>query len=332
MKTGVLLVNLGTPKSYDPKVVKSYLEEFLLDPYVIDIPWVLRWLLVRCVIVPLRYKKTAKLYESIWSKEGSPLMTNSLCLMKKLQESLGEDFVVDIAMRYHDRKIEEGVNSLINKGVEKIIFVPLFPQFANATSGSIFAEIEKLKNKYKFTKSFEFIKSYPTQNDMIQAYADRINEMDVKNYDHIVLSFHGLPVRHLKKIDNRCYEKECCSRDNVSDCYRKQCYETARSIIKLIDRDENDFTISFQSRLGSDPWIKPFTQETLNNLLIQGKKKILVACPSFVSDCIETLCEIEKEYKEEFLHSGGEKLDLVPSLNDHPKWIEGLKRLILTFD
>ncbi len=331
MKTGVLLINLGTPKSYQPKDVKNYLTEFLLDPLVVDVPWLLRQILVRGIIIPKRYQESAKLYQKIWREEGSPLMVYGHLLKTKLEEALGSEFLVELAMRYQELKIEEQIDLLLKKNVKKIVFIPLFPQYAEATTGSIIKKIIQAIKKRPFFPPFKIVTHFETQGKMIQAYVDNINQFDLADYDHLLLSFHGLPIRHLKKIDQGCLSSQsCCERKENNGCYRKQCYQTAQSIMQKIDFDPQNVSITFQSRLGKDPWIMPYTFDTAKSLLQKGKKKILVACPAFVADCIETLSEIAIEYRHDFINLGGQKFDLVPSLNDHPAWIEGLKELILS--
>jgi ferrochelatase len=330
MKTGVLLINLGTPKSYEEKDVKRYLTEFLLDPLVIDLPWLVRQVLVRGVIIPKKVKTSAKLYQSIWTDEGSPLLVYGLKVKQKLQEALGEDYLVELAMRYHDLKIEEQLEKLLQNGVKKVIFLPLFPQYAEATTGSIVQKILSTIRKKRFFPEFRIISHYEEQERMIEAYVENIQQCNFENYDHLILSFHGLPVRHLKKLSNGCYSCEgCCEKQKVQGCYKSQCYKTAAAIVKKLGIAKEKVSISFQSRLGKEEWIKPYTIDLAKELLLQGKKKVLVACPAFVADCIETLSEIAVEYQEDFKHLGGEELTLVPSLNDHQTWIKGLKELVL---
>jgi ferrochelatase len=331
MSTGVLLINLGTPKSFSVNDVKTYLTEFLLDPLVIDLPWPIRQLLVRGLIIPKRKKESAHLYEKIWTENGSPLMVHGKALKNQLQISLGEPFIVELAMRYQELPIEEKIDVLLKKGVKKIIFIPLFPQYAEATTGSIVKVILQTIKKRRFFPEFTIVSHYETMSKMIEAYIDNIKRFDVDEYDHLLLSFHGLPIRHLKKLEVGCLkEKNCCERKEVTGCYRAQCIKTAKAIQDGLQIDPDKVSISFQSRLGKDPWIEPYTIETARKLLEKGKKKILVACPAFVADCIETLSEIALEYQEEFIKMGGEKFTLVPSLNDHPIWVEGLKELVLS--
>ena len=331
MLTGVLLINLGTPKSFLPSDVKEYLLEFLLDPYVIDLPWLVRQILVRGVIVPFRYKESAHLYQKIWFEDGSPLMVYGKNLKARLQESLGDNYLVELAMRYQELRIEDQIESFLKKGVKKILFLPLFPQYAEATTGSIIKQILLSVQKRSYFPDFEVISHFETFEPMIQLFSERIQEKFAEGYDHLMLSFHGLPERHLKKMQQGCLNKsQCCDRQEVSGCYRRHCMLTARAIAEKLSLSPQDYSVTFQSRLGKDPWIQPYTLDTAKQLLGQGKKRILVACPAFVADCIETLSEIAVEYHEEFIKMGGEKLTLVPSLNDHPKWVEGLKELVLS--
>lgn len=330
MKIGVLLINLGTPRSYEVGDVKNYLKEFLMDPYVIDLPWILRSILVKGLIVPTRYKESAHLYKTIWTNEGSPLMVHGKRVQEKLQNLLGDEYIVDLAMRYQELKISERIEYLQQMQVKKIVFIPLFPQYAEATTGSIVKEIIKtIKNK-NFFPEFKLVTHFESHPKMIEAFVENIKNAKIEEYDHLLLSFHGLPVSHLKKIDTNCLkENNCCQSQIYNGCYRKQCYATANAITKMLKIDPEKVSISFQSRLGKQPWIKPYTIDTAKKLLENGKRKILVACPAFVADCIETLSEIAIEYEKEFKKLGGEKFTLVPSLNEHTLWIEGLKELVI---
>lgn len=332
-KTGVLLVNLGTPKSTNPWDVFRYLNEFLTDERVIDIPWLPRQLLVRGVITPFRCFSSARAYQTIWTDEGSPLMVYGKAVQRILQEKLGEKHHVALAMRYQNPSIKDGINKLRESSVDKIVVLPLFPQYASATTGSIYQKVVDEIAKWQVVPELRFIRSYSTQPKMIQAFTDRIRAYPLAEYDKILFSFHGLPKRHILKADQNSHclkNPNCCetlSRKN-SNCYSAQCYATAHAIVKELSLSKEKYAVTFQSRLGKDPWIEPYTSETLENYPSQGHKKVLVVCPAFVCDCLETLYEIGIEEKEKFLEKGGERLDLVTGLNDHPLWVEALSDLV----
>ncbi|MEI8365196.1 MAG: ferrochelatase [Parachlamydiaceae bacterium] len=332
-KTGVLLVNLGTPDSPAPRDVYRYLIEFLSDKRVIDMPWLSRQLLVRGVIVPKRYRQSAKAYQKIWMPEGSPLKVYGHRVKEKLQTHLGEGYVVDFAMRYRSPSIEETLNSLIQKQVNKIIVIPLFPQYASATTGSVHEKIMDIVSQWINIPELVLVNNYSTHPALIRAFCAVSKSYDLNNYDHILLSFHGLPEEQLIKADcaKGCLKtKDCCARlsSNNQHCYAAQCHATARTLAEALNLGIDQYSVSFQSRLGRKPWLKPYTNEVIRSLARQGKKKILVFCPAFVCDCLETIYEIGIEYAEEFKHAGGERLDLVPGLNDHTQWINALATMV----
>ncbi|MEC7840144.1 MAG: ferrochelatase [Chlamydiota bacterium] len=332
-KTGVLLINLGTPDSPSPKDVKRYLKEFLTDPRVIDIPWPLRQLLVRGVIIPKRYRESASFYRKIWTEEGSPLSVYGNSVKKLLQEKLGEEFHVELAMRYQNPSIASGLEKL--KDYSQIIILPLFPQYASATTGSIYQKVMEITKSWLTIPEISFINSFPTHPKMIEAFCSRAQEKSIDSYDHLLFSFHGLPERQLIKADKNDYclkAKNCCKKicEKNRSCYAAQCHATARAIAEKLSIKEENYSITFQSRLGKEPWIEPFTSDKLMELVKIDKKNVLVMCPAFICDCIETIHEISIEYKEEFIEAGGTTLDLVQGLNDHPLWIEALKELIVS--
>lgn len=327
MKTGVLLINLGTPRSSAPKDVKAYLTEFLTDPLVIDLPFLLRQFLVRGVIIPRRYKESAQLYQKIWTQDGSPLLVHTKQLKEALQISLGPDYIVEFAMRYQEHPIESVLDNFLEKRLDKIVMIPLFPQYAQATTGSIKSKILSYIKNQAYFPAYSFVSHYEDSPLMTDAYVDRLNTFDQSDYDHLMISFHGLPVRQLKKFNTGCVKEGCCNK--IKSCYKAQCFKTANAIIKKSGWDPRKVSITFQSRLGKEEWMTPYTSEYAKDLLKKGNKRILVMCPSFVSDCLETLSEIKIEYSEDFIRAGGEKFDLVPSLNTHNAWVEALKELTL---
>lgn len=330
IKIGVLLINLGTPDEPTKPAVKKYLTEFLLDPRVIDIPWINRQLLVRGAIIPFRLNSSLKSYQAIWTPEGSPLLTHSQAATNLLQKKLGESFHVALAMRYQTPSISQEIKKLLSLNLKQLIILPLFPQYASATTGSIFEKIfQELKN-YTTLPQLSFVNQFHNHPSFIQAFKAVSSPYPIENYDHTLFSFHGLPERQLQKSGDKdfCTKQGCCEKvcPQNQNCYAAQCYQTARAIAE--SRSIDNYSICFQSRLGKEPWIQPFTSDRIQALAKNGAKKILVFCPAFVADCLETLHEIAVEYQELFQHAGGEKLTLVPSLNSHPAWIEGLERIV----
>ncbi len=332
-KSGILLVNLGTPDSPDRKDVWRYLIQFLTDRRVIDVPFAKRHFLVRGLLVPLRYLSSAKSYAHIWTREGSPLLVYGKRAASLLQEKLGESFAVKLAMRYQNPSIEKGLGELQDADVSEIIVLPLFPQYASASTGSVHQEVMRIASKWQAVPKMSFINSYPAQTKMIETFCLNAEKHPLDRYDHFLFSFHGLPEKHLLKADRHghCLRSEdCCLSltEKNQHCYSAQCRATAEALRKRLNLPENLTTVCFQSRLGRDPWIEPFTSDVLRRLAKENKKRVLVFCPAFVADCLETVFEISVEYREEFIALGGERLDLVESLNDHPLWIEALADMV----
>lgn len=333
-KKGVLLVNLGTPDEPSRGAVYRYLKEFLLDPRVIDIPAVQRNLLVRGVIAPFRSKSASKLYQELWTEEGSPLKFYGYQLKEMLQEEMGEDYEVDLAMRYQSPSIESVIKSMLAKNVSELIIVPLFPHYASASTGSVYEEVMRVLSKEQAIPKLRFVNAFYDHPDFIAAIVDRSKEHDIDSYDHILFSYHGLPVRQLVKADigNHCNQsKDCCLTisDKNQHCYSAQCHATTRALVKALGLKDGQYTTCFQSRLGKDPWVEPYTTDVLRARADAGNKRLLVFCPAFVADCLETTIEVSVEYKEEFEEMGGEHVQLVESLNGETTWVKGLKNIIL---
>jgi ferrochelatase len=333
IKTGVLLVNLGTPDSPSTSDVRKYLLEFLLDKRVIDISWLGRQLLVRGIIAPFRAPKSAKSYKEIWGPEGSPLLRYSRELSQLLQAQLGEDYVVALAMRYGNPSIESAWTALRKNALQRLIVVPLFPQYASASTGSVIERVMEVVGEDLTLPELVFIRDFHDLKGMIDVYAKNAEVHSPKTYDHILFSFHGLPVRQLIKSDlnHYCQQKEhCCENWGAHNqhCYGAQCTRTAHLIAERMGLTKDRYSICYQSRLGKTPWIQPYTSDVIEKLAKKGAKRLLVLCPAFVSDCLETIFEIGVEYQEEFQHAGGEKVTLVESLNVHPDWVESLAELV----
>ena len=334
-KKGVLLVNLGTPDSPSTGDVRKYLNEFLMDGRVIDVNPILRAFLVKGIIVPFRGPKSAKLYKEIWSDEnGSPLMYYSLIQADLLQKRLGDDYQVELAMRYQSPSIESALNKLKDAQVNSIKVLPLFPQYASASTGSVLDKVMELVRNWQTIPNISFVNSFHNNELMIETFAENGKKHQPETFDHTLFSFHGLPQRQLKKSDHsqqHCLQVEnCCEAltENNKFCYSAQCHDTARLIAKKLNLPKDKYTVCFQSRLGKDPWVQPYTSEVIKDLAQRGVKRLLVFCPAFVADCLETVYEVTVEYGDEFKKSGGEKVQLVESLNGHPFWIEALEGLI----
>lgn len=332
-KKGILLVNLGTPDSTAVKDVRKYLDQFLMDERVIDIPLALRTLLVKGIIVPFRSPKTAKLYREIWDENGSPLFHYSKIQAAMLQDKLGDEYHVELAMRYQNPSVESALNKLKDALVDSIKVIPMFPQYASASSGSVLQLVMELVSKWQTIPPISFVNSFHDNAQMIEIFADNAKKYQPETFDHILFSFHGLPERQLVKCDHtKSYclkQKDCCQTLNDTNrfCYSAQGHDTARLIAAKMGLKREDYTVCFQSRLGKDPWVQPYTTDVLKKLAAEGKKRLLVFSPAFVADCLETLYEITVEYHEEFKELGGEHVQLVESLNDDPRFIDALAEM-----
>ena len=332
-KKGVLLINLGTPNSPSVKDVRIYLTEFLNDPYVIDINWLARTLLVNLIIVPFRAPKSAKIYQKLWTNNGSPLLYYSQEVQKKLQTELDNSYGVHLAMRYQNPSMNKVISEMEKEEYDELIVIPLYPQYATSSTKTSIEKAKKLLKKWKKQPSIKFIKCFYDSPLFIDTIIEQAKQYTLTDYDHILFSYHGLPTRQLNKVHpgKTCEDLNCKTEINSTNqyCYQAQCYETTRLIAKELNLNTSDYSVGFQSRL-DDKWVKPYSDKLVAEFGREGKKNLLVFSPAFVSDCLETTIEIGDEYQEIFAENGGEKIQLVPSLNDHPKWIATLKELILT--
>jgi len=330
-RTGVLLINLGTPDAPTPSAVGRYLRQFLMDGFVIDVPKPLRWFLVNVMIVPRRKGQSAKAYQKVQLPEGSPLRVYTRELAEKVAARLATDrdrFVVEYAMRYGNPSIASSLERLRSQDVSRVIVMPMYPQYAESSYRTAVEETKKTAGQLGLADRLSFVPVFYDRSDFINACAARVREtVQAWPVEHFVFSFHSLPVRHLKKLDTtqaHCLVKsDCC--DVISgvnqNCYRAQCIFTARAIARELGLKDDGYTISFQSRLGRAEWLGPQTEEVLKKLAHAGVKRVAVACPSFVADCLETLEEIGIRAHNNFIQAGGEELRLVPSLNSEPAWI-----------
>lgn len=333
-KRGIVLVNLGSPDSTGVKDVRRYLNEFLMDGRVIDMPYILRTLLVRGIIVPFRAPKSAAAYRSIWWKEGSPLIVLSKHLQAAVQENFTEP--VEIAMRYGNPSPKEAYDKLMQQvpGLEEVIMLPLYPHYAMSSYETAVVYMEEIHKKYKYPFKLTTIEPYYNNADYINALAESIKPYLQNDFDRLLFSYHGVPERHIYKGDvtgNHCLKvSDCCHVNSPAHdkCYRHQTFVTTELTTAALNLPKEKVEQSFQSRLGRDPWLTPYTAKRLEELPKEGVKKLLVACPAFVSDCLETLEEIAEEGKEIFLHAGGESFTMIPCLNTHPLWVNAVVKWI----
>lgn len=335
-KTGVLLVNLGTPDSTAVPDVRRYLREFLMDGRVIDVPYPQRFAVVNGIIAPFRAPKSALEYEKLWDAEkGSPLKYYSYQLRDLLQKALGEPFVVELAMRYQSPSIPDALQKLQNCALKELIVIPLFPQYASASTGSVIDRVMELVRNWQIIPSIQFISSFVDEELYLQAWMARTKPyLEAEEWDHYLFSYHGLPERQITKgsCGDYCkFNDVCCGTYTPQNqyCYRAQCFYNTRQLAERIGLKPHQYSTCFQSRLGKNPWIKPYTDEVLQELPKQGKKKVLAFSPAFVADCLETTVEVGETFKEAFLEAGGEQWQLVESLNDHPLWVACLKDMVL---
>ena len=336
MSTGILLINLGSPLSTDPKDVKTYLDEFLMDKYVIDYPYLLRFLLVKGIILNVRPKKSAEAYASIWWDDGSPLIVLSERLKGKLKEIT--DLPVSLAMRYAHPSIKEGIESLLNidPSINHIIAVPLYPHYAMATTQTVIEKTNEVMKNHFSNLTVDYVPPFFDHPNYIKTLAGTINDHITHDLDYLLFSYHGVPVRHLKKTDptkKHCFkEKDCCFIPNPDAhpvCYAHQVKRTTNLVMDHIKFPREQWSWAFQSRLGPDEWLQPFADNEIERLAKSGVKHLAVCCPAFVSDCLETLEEIGEEGEEIFLENGGEKFTLIPCMNDDERWVNTLHELIL---
>lgn len=331
----MLLVNLGTPDSPEVPAVRRYLAEFLSDPRVIDINPVARWLLLNLIILRVRPAKSAEAYRTIWTERGSPLLFHGLDLAAAVRDRLGT-FEVELAMRYGNPSIRSGLERLKEKSCDALVVFPLYPHYAASSTGST---IEKVYEEVKGLWNTPYLTMMPPFYDeagFISAFAEvGRGVMTELQPDHVLFSYHGLPERHMKKSDEsggrHCLASPGCCDAIVPanrNCYRAQCFATTRALVAELALEPSQYSVAFQSRLGRDPWIKPYTDELLLELPKRGVKRLAVFCPAFVADCLETIEEIGIRAKESFLEAGGEDLRLVPSLNASPRWADAVADML----
>ena len=335
MNKGVLLVNLGSPDSPSVADVRRYLREFLMDGRVLDVNWLVRFCVVHFAILPLRPKQSAEAYHKIWTPAGSPLVVTSRNVLAKLQQRI--TVPIELAMRYQNPSITQAVRNLAQKGVDEVLLIPLFPHYAMSSFETAVERVKEVTAGVAPLMRVQVQPPYFEEPDYIMALAASAEEFLSRDYDHLLFSFHGLPERHLRKSDptgRHCLVVEnCCATASPAHatCYRAQCFKTVSAFVKRAKVPEGKYSIAFQSRLGRDPWLRPYTDHELPRLAAGGVRRLLVICPAFVSDCLETLEEIGLRGRETFLAAGGSDLTLIPCLNENPLWISALGKMVGRF-
>lgn len=330
-KTGILLINLGTPDYCDTKSVRRYLKEFLSDPRVIDLPFPLRWLLLNIIILPFRSKKSAHAYQKVWLTSGSPLLVYGNALKKALSQKLEKNYQVELGMRYGNPSIALALENL--KHCKRLIILPLFPQYSSAATGSALEKALSIIGKKWNIPEIITMHDFYNDSRFIKAYADIIKHyISEQKIDLLIFSYHGLPERHIYKsaCTAKCTHVDSCPKIDTNNqyCYRAQCYATSHLLATAVGLNTNAYSVSFQSRLGKTPWIKPYTDELLIELRKKNIQHIAIVCPSFVADCLETLEEINIRAKEQWQSLGGKTLITIPCLNAEPLWVHALAEMI----
>ena len=334
MNKAVLLVNLGSPNSPSVADVRRYLNEFLMDGRVIDVAWPIRRFVVGTILIK-RPRESAHAYEKVWTAEGSPLIVTSRRVQQALQKRVSVP--VELAMRYQNPSIESAIRALSAKGADDVLLIPLFPHYAMSSYETAVARVQDVAAKLAPQMRIRVQPPYSAAPEYIAALTGSAAEYLKQDYDHLLFSFHGVPERHIRKSDpTGCHcltVPNCCevSSPAHATCYRAQCFQTASDFAKRANVPEGKWSVSFQSRLGKDPWLKPYTDYELPRLANIGKRRLLIICPSFVSDCLETIEEIGLRGQETFMQAGGRELTRIPCMNEHPLWIDALEGMIAKF-
>lgn len=331
----VLLVNLGSPDSASVADVRTYLEEFLMDGRVLDAFYPLRWCIVHLGILPKRPAQSAEAYEKIWTPRGSPLVATGRNVRATLQKQSGVR--VELAMRYRNPSIPEAIRKLRDEGIQEILLIPLFPHYAMSSYETAVERVREVMAQTAPDMFLTVVPPYYDHPDYIRAMTANASEYLKHDYDHLLFSFHGIPERHLRKADptggHRLISTDCCEGNLTAlrTCYRAQCFKTTEAFARMASIPTHKYSIAFQSRLGREPWLKPYADHVLEGLGKAGVKKLLVICPSFVSDCLETLEEMGIRGRQTFLDAGGTDFHLIPCLNEHPQWLDFLEKLTRKF-
>ncbi len=335
MTRAVLLLNLGTPAEPTAKGLRAFYRHFFSDPFVFDFNPVGRWLLRNCIILPFRAPRIAEDYAKIWMEEGSPLKVYADRMQNSVQsrfDESGEEVIVLNGMAYSEPFVAQSMAELERKGVREILLLPMFPQYSTATTASIFDAVNKAAARWQEAPQLNFVTDLFQEPAFIKVWATVIKQhLDVESVDHVIFSYHGVPEKTIYQADESgvCQLGTCCQQVTEQNrlCYRMQCVQTTAAIARELDWQEEYYSLAFQSRFGPLPWIQPYLDEHIVDLLEQGKKRLAVVTPSFISDCLETLFEIGIEYREQFEEAGGESFQLLPNLNDDPAWFEGIYQI-----
>lgn len=326
----IILVNTGTPDKPEKKHVRKFLTEFLSDPRVIDMPWLFRQLLVNLIIVPFRTAKSTSLYRKLWNENGSPLLFNMKNLTGKMQSRLGNEYSVTGAMRYGNPSLRNSLKGLKDRQIDELTIFPMFPQYASSTTGSVHGLVMELTSKWNNIPAIRLTGQFYDHPSFISAFAGSIMKYDPGKFDHVLFSYHSLPLRHIRASHPGNDDSGCNCEDHLPEhgrhCYKAACYGTTRLLAEKLNLPPGSYSTAFQSRFAKN-WLGPFTDKVLRELLKQGKKRILFAAPSFVADCLETIVEVEG-YRDSFKKNGGEELVLVESLNDNDEWVQAIAEII----
>jgi protoporphyrin/coproporphyrin ferrochelatase len=335
MSAGILLVNLGSPDSPSVGDVRRYLREFLMDGRVIDTPWPLRTAIVYGGILPFRPKESAHAYRSVWTTEGPPLIATCRRVHAQLQERTG--IPVELAMRYQNPSIEDALGKLADQNVEQLLLIPMFPHYAMSSYETAVERVKKLLVQHAPQMTLTVQPPYYDAPDYISALTASAKSYLSDGYDHLLFSFHGVPERQIKKSDPtgcHCLKAgNCCEAPSPAHatCYRAQCFKTVKAFVRQADIPATKYSVAFQSRLGRDPWLAPSTEDELRRLAFPGVKKLLVICPAFVADCLETIEEIGIRGRKTFLDAGGKDFVRIPCLNEHSLWLAALENMASRF-
>lgn len=332
-KKGILLVNLGSPDSTEVSAVRKYLRQFLMDPKVLDAAFPIRFFVVHCLILPKRPVDAAHAYNKIWTKDGSPLIAISRELQVALKERI-DDCPIELAMRYQNPSIEHAVGKLQDQGVDDLVVLPLFPHYAMSSYESAAERVKLVVSKQAPEIKIQTVPPFYDHPVYIDALAEVAKPYLEKEFDHLLFSFHGLPERHMRLADptgKHCLScEDCCSGEHPAHktCYRAQCFKTVDAFAAATGLGKEQYSVAFQSRLGRDPWLKPYADKVIEEFPAKGIKKLVIISPAFVSDCLETLEELGMRAKEDFIAAGGEELTLIPCLNTHPRWVDAVEEMV----
>jgi protoporphyrin/coproporphyrin ferrochelatase len=335
MSKGILLINLGSPDSPSVADVRRYLREFLMDGRVLDVNWLLRFCIVHFAILPSRPKQSAEAYHKIWTPAGSPLIVSSRKVAAALQQRV--DVPVELAMRYQNPSIPDAIRRLIARRAGEVLVIPLFPHYAMSSYETAVVRVKKVAARLAPAMRIQVQPPYGDDPDYIAALASSAAPWLAKPHDHLLFSFHGVPERQIRKSDptgRHCLgSADCCQAASPAQatCYRAQCFQTVAAFVARAGVPKEKYSVAFQSRLGRTPWLRPFTDQELPALARRGVKRLLVICPSFVSDCLETLEEIRLRGRDTFVQAGGEELVQIPCLNEHPLWLDALQKMAARF-